>query len=144
MLDLNQLSTMSMYNPLLYTSTSSHKTISYKRRPSGSDSSSSEGSSDTLVDAASMASVSLASSCDTYISQGGDAYKCARSEFVFRKKAKKTRFPFPAEVVPFKSRLVVFREVIHSPVLERFFIHARRWGVYIFSLMVMCFIISSE
>lgn len=115
MLDLNQLSTMSMYNPLLYTSTSSHKTISYKRRTSGSDSSSSEGSSDTLVDAASMASVSLASSCDTYISQGGDAYKCARSEFVFRKKAKKTRFPFPEEVVPFKSRLVT----LHISMVKR-------------------------
>lgn len=38
-----------------------------------------EDSDDTLVDGASMAS-----SCNTYISEGGDAYKCARDEFFFR------------------------------------------------------------
>lgn len=40
-----------------------------------------EDSDDTLVDGASMAS-----SCNTYISEGGDAYKCARDEFFFRTK----------------------------------------------------------
>lgn len=38
-----------------------------------------EDSDDTLVDG-----VSIASSCNTYISEGGDAYKCARDEFFFR------------------------------------------------------------
>lgn len=28
--------------------------------------------------------MSIASSCNTYISEGGDAYKCARDEFFFR------------------------------------------------------------
>lgn len=37
-----------------------------------------EDSDDTLVDGA-----SIASSCNTYISDGGDAYKCARDEFFF-------------------------------------------------------------
>lgn len=49
--------------------------------------SSSSGSSDTLVDNMSM--VSIASSCATLVSEGGDAYKCARSEFVFRRNPKK-------------------------------------------------------
>lgn len=123
--DLDHCSSLTPYNPLLYTSSggsaaggasgNSNKLVgSYRRRHSESDSSSDEdGSFDTLVDAASMVSVSLASSCDTYISEGGDAYKCARSEFVYRKKATKkertrTRFPFPHDatmvVVPFKSR----------------------------------------
>lgn len=110
--DLNQMSSLTPYNPLLYNTSSSagdsHKTISYhRRRNSGSDSnsSSSEGSSDTLVDAASMVSVSLASSCDTYISQGGDAYKCARNEFVYRRKLKKPKMLVAVDV-PFKSRYV--------------------------------------
>lgn len=38
-----------------------------------------DDSDDTLVDG-----VSIASSCNTYISEGGDAYKCARDEFFFR------------------------------------------------------------
>lgn len=38
-----------------------------------------DDSDDTLVDGASMAS-----SCNTYISEGGDEYKCARDEFFFR------------------------------------------------------------
>lgn len=38
-----------------------------------------EDSDDTLVDGA-----SIASSCNTYISDGGDAYKSARDEFFFR------------------------------------------------------------
>lgn len=38
-----------------------------------------EDSDDTLVDG-----VSIASSCGTYISEGGDIYKCARNEFVFK------------------------------------------------------------
>lgn len=38
-----------------------------------------DDSDDTLVDGA-----SIASSCNTYISEGGDAYKCARDEFFFR------------------------------------------------------------
>lgn len=43
------------------------------------DESDEENSDDTLVDGA-----SIASSCNTYISDGGDAYKCARDEFFFR------------------------------------------------------------
>lgn len=38
-----------------------------------------DDSDDTLVDG-----VSIASSCNTYISEGGDAYKCARDERFFR------------------------------------------------------------
>lgn len=38
-----------------------------------------DDSDDTLVDGA-----SIASSCNTYISEGGDAYKCARDEFFFK------------------------------------------------------------
>lgn len=130
--DLDRCSSLTPYNPLLYTSSggSASKSggrnvldvgaggggggsVSYKRNKCGSGSSSEEEeedrSFDTLVDAASMVSVSLASSCGTYISDGGDAYKCARSEFVYRKKPSssrnRTRFPFPADaVVPFKSR----------------------------------------
>lgn len=44
-----------------------------------------EDSDDTLVDG-----VSIASSCNTYISEGGDAYKCARDEFFFRPKPQQT------------------------------------------------------
>lgn len=40
-----------------------------------------EDSDDTLVDGA-----SIASSCNTYISEGGDAYKCARDDFFFQPK----------------------------------------------------------
>lgn len=60
-----------------------------KSTQSSSSSSTSEGSSDTLVDAASMVSISVASSCNTYISEGGDAYKCARNEFRFKKRRPK-------------------------------------------------------
>lgn len=41
-----------------------------------------DDSDDTLVDLVDVASI--ASSCNTYISEGGDAYKCARDEFFFR------------------------------------------------------------
>lgn len=37
-----------------------------------------DDSDNTLVDG-----LSIASSCNTYFSEGGDAYKCARSEFMF-------------------------------------------------------------
>lgn len=37
-----------------------------------------DGSDDTLVDG-----VSIASSCTTFISEGGDAYKCAKGEFYY-------------------------------------------------------------
>lgn len=47
-----------------------------KSNPANSDE---DDSDDTLVDG-----VSIASSCNTYISEGGDAYKCARDEFFFR------------------------------------------------------------
>lgn len=42
-----------------------------------------DDSDNTLVDG-----VSIASSCNTYISEGGDAYKCARDEFFFSKENK--------------------------------------------------------
>jgi len=73
-------------HPLINTQTTSHiyYTKAKTRRKSSDDSnspsssssssSSSSGSSDTLVDG-----VSIASSCATYISQGGHGYKCARS-----------------------------------------------------------------
>lgn len=38
-----------------------------------------DDSDDTLVDGA-----SIASSCNTYISDGGDVYRCARDEFYFQ------------------------------------------------------------
>lgn len=38
-----------------------------------------DDSDDTLVDG-----ISIASSCNTYISEGGDAYKCAKDEIFFR------------------------------------------------------------
>lgn len=55
-----------------------------------------EDSDDTLVDG-----VSIASSCNTYISEGGDAYKCARDEFFFR--------PQPQQLV--EQELIDFSEV---------------------------------
>lgn len=64
-------------------------TKSQSKSMHSSSSSSSEGSSDTLVDAASMVSISVASSCNTYISEGGDAYKCARNEFRFKRRRPK-------------------------------------------------------
>lgn len=65
----------------------------HSKSTKSSSSSSSEGSSDTLVDAASMVSISLASSCNTYISEGGDAYKCARNEFRFKRRRPKNALP---------------------------------------------------
>lgn len=47
-----------------------------KRSKSSADSNSSSNSSDTLV-----GTMSIASSCATLISEGGDSYRCARSEF---------------------------------------------------------------
>lgn len=46
----------------------------------------------------------MASSCDTYISQGGDAYKCARSEFTFQRPAKFGVLVDVGEGSHFKSR----------------------------------------
>lgn len=57
---------------------------SRKVRRKSSDSNSSSGSSDTLVDGENSI-VSVASSCGTYVSQGGNAYKCARTELKKRK-----------------------------------------------------------
>lgn len=51
----------------------SHKSYSRSASPSDDD----DISDDTLVDG-----VSIASSC-TYVSEGGDAYKCAKGEFFF-------------------------------------------------------------
>lgn len=48
-----------------------------KSRSNKSANSDDDDSDDTLVDGVSMAS-------STYISEGGDAYKCARDEFFFR------------------------------------------------------------
>lgn len=48
-----------------------------KYKPNGN--SDNEDSDDTLVDGA-----SIISSCNTYISEGGDIYRCARDEFFFR------------------------------------------------------------
>lgn len=79
----------------------------HSSRRKSSDDSSSSGSSDTLVDGLSIASIS---SCGTFRSEGGDAYKCARNEFVFRKnvsKNKKTKCSTSITTdvdVPFKSR----------------------------------------
>lgn len=60
---------------------------------SSSDEDDDDGSDDTLVDGASMAS-----SCNTYISEGGDAYKCARSEFVYSQIDKVESIPRPMEI----------------------------------------------
>lgn len=49
-----------------------------KLNKSGAESDEEDDSDDTLVDG-----VSIASSCNTYISEGGDAYKCARDDFIF-------------------------------------------------------------
>lgn len=74
----------------------------HSTRRKSSDSSSS-GSSDTLVDGLSI------SSCGTFISEGGDAYKCARNEFIFQKNVSKSKSKCSLSiatdaVVPFKSR----------------------------------------
>lgn len=61
-----------------YTRSGRHLLSSERRRRASNDSNSSSGSSDTLVDG-----VSIASSCGTLFSQGGDAYRCAREEFVY-------------------------------------------------------------
>lgn len=105
LIDLNLISpsSISQYNPLITnTSGDSNRTV----RRYSSDSNSSSGSSDTLVDAASISSV--ASSCVTYISQGGDAYKCARSDvFSNRRSRKKSKKQHVDEIqAEFTSRLV--------------------------------------
>lgn len=111
MVDLHHMSSANI--PLLYTGSETTSTDSINKTTAGhsgliltddrsphkatgsksvksSSSSSSEESSDTLVDAASILSISLASSCNTYISEGGDAYKCARNEFRFKRRRPKT------------------------------------------------------
>ena len=103
MQDLNLISSLGEYNPLL--GKSSETATNDTNKHSSDDSNSSSGSSDTLVDAASMTS-SIASSCATYISQGGDAYKCAKSEFSYRRKKPKmiNQQVSSNELVPFKRR----------------------------------------
>lgn len=84
--DIN-LTQFSPYNPLICHSSSqstTHKNIVNRRH--STDSTSSSGSSDTLVDG-----VSITSSCGTYMSQGGTGYKCARSEFSFRPNMKRAK-----------------------------------------------------
>lgn len=97
-------STMSNYND--ENDDDSRRTITaasglHSSRRKSSDSSSS-GSSDTLVDGLSI------SSCGTFISEGGDAYKCARNEFIFKKNVSKNKSKcsssLSTDVVPFKSR----------------------------------------
>ncbi|XP_059614503.1 oxysterol-binding protein-related protein 1 isoform X2 [Phlebotomus argentipes] len=63
-----------------YTRSGRHLLSSERRRRGSNESNSSSGSSDTLVDG-----VSIASSCGTLFSQGGDAYRCARDEFIYER-----------------------------------------------------------
>lgn len=57
-----------------------HTAMGDPEKPHKSNGNSDEDDSDdTLVDG-----TSIASSCNTYISEGGDAYKCARDEFPFQ------------------------------------------------------------
>lgn len=54
----------------------------------------------------------MASSCDTYFSQGGDAYKCARSEFTFRRPPEMDVLVDVGETSNFKSRWVSYFKTI--------------------------------
>lgn len=96
---LQDINLLASYNPLINntsTDTENRKTI---RRVSVNSSSSSSNSSDDTLNA-----VSMASSCDTYFSQGGDAYKCARSEFTFHSIPKMEALVDVGETSNFRSR----------------------------------------
>lgn len=62
-----------------YFPTSLSTAIKYVKRGKHNENGDDEDSDDTLVDG-----VSIASSCGTYISEGGDSYKSARNESVFK------------------------------------------------------------
>lgn len=64
-----------------------------------------DDSDDTLVDGA-----SIASSCNTYISEGGDAYKCARDEFFFRSNNESELIDF-SESIPCEQVTSVVAEI---------------------------------
>lgn len=64
-----------------------------------------DDSDDTLVDGA-----SIASSCNTYISEGGDAYKCARDEFFFKTNNESELIDF-SESIPCEQVTSVVGEV---------------------------------
>lgn len=100
MQDINVISGLASYNPLINNTTTDTMNRKQSRRASDEDSSSSSThSSDDTLNA-----VSMASSCDTYISQGGDAYKCARSEFTFQRPPKMDILVDIGESSEFKSR----------------------------------------
>lgn len=87
------------YNPLVNNTSTETEDLRKIRRASDDSSSSSTNSSDDTLNA-----VSMASSCDTYISQGGDAYKCARSEFTFHRPPQMDILVDIGETSSFKSR----------------------------------------
>lgn len=82
----------SIHSDLNRMNASFQETNLIKCKNSHSRSSSSSGSSDTLID-----TVSIASSCPTYFSQDGDAYRCARGN-LNRKRLKKTKAKAHTEV----------------------------------------------
>lgn len=97
--DINVMSGLASYNPLINNTSTETENRKKMRRSSDDSSSSSTNSSDDTLNA-----VSMASSCDTYISQGGDAYKCARSEFTFQRAAKVDVLVDVSETSYFRSR----------------------------------------
>ncbi|XP_037046475.1 oxysterol-binding protein-related protein 1 isoform X2 [Bradysia coprophila] len=99
MQDLNEMSGLAPYDPLVNNTSAETDNRKNRRRASDDSSSSSTNSSDDTLNA-----VSMASSCDTYISQGGDAYKCARSEFTFQRPPKMDVLVDVSETGTFQSR----------------------------------------
>lgn len=93
------ISGLASYNPLINNTTTDTENRKKSRRASEDSSSSSTNSSDDTLNA-----VSMASSCDTYISQGGDAYKCARSEFTYERAPKMDVLVDIGETSNFRSR----------------------------------------
>lgn len=98
LIDSSSSSFLPYYSTIGNTYTS-RKVISRRR---SSDSSS--GSSDTLVDG-DISLASIASSCATFISQGGDAYKCARST-IGKTKSDSANTLLEEVVLQIQSRLV--------------------------------------
>lgn len=99
MQDLNDMSGLAAYDPLVNNTSAETDNHKAKRRGSDDSSSSSTNSSDDTLNA-----VSMASSCDTYISQGGDAYKCARSEFTFQRSPRMDVLVDVSDTGDFQSR----------------------------------------
>lgn len=97
--DINVISGLASYNPLINNTSTDTENRERTRRTSDDSSSSSTHSSDDTLNA-----VSMSSSCDTYFSQGGDAYKCARSEFTFQLPPKMDILVDIGETSNFKSR----------------------------------------